>query len=444
MNRTVRLLLATYCLMGSTAPLWAQYPPGYGASPYGTTPAATAPPQATAPSVWPSPAGAATSVPTTTAPAATIPPATTSFPSLPAPPPAAAPTAGTVQPFDPYSTSVPTGPGYPSNTWLPGNIPPAPTATPGLGEPSPYTPAGSPTGVPAPPGYTNPYGAAPAPTGTQPLFPTDPFTGPNPPFQRLFENTGVRYTFLYGDDGDQLMINEFDFSTTLNLPNTIGGLKFSPGFTLDLLSGPQGPVPADLPPQLYAAYFDTFWNPKLTACLSAELNLRIGVYSDFNTFTNDSIRYIGTGLGVLKLTPSSSAKLGIAYIDRNQIKLLPAIGILCEPNKKSRYDIFFPAPKLSHYLANRGNTEWWWYVAGEYGGGAWTIERQQPPSPGASDSIDINDIRVFVGVEGWNINRFHLYFEAGYVFDRSIYYVLEPTDTTDLDDTWMLGAGVSF
>jgi hypothetical protein len=364
-----------------------------------------------------------------------------------------------VQPFDPYATSAPaatyavppytppTGPGYTSpNTWLPGNVPPAQTITtpaPGLGDPTPYNPTPAVPGTTAVPGYGAP--ATQGTAGTRPLFPTDPFTsGSGPPYQRLFQDTGFRYTYLYGDGGDELEINEVDISTTLALPNLLGGVRLSPGFTFDFLDGPSAPITADLPAQLYAAYLDTFWNPQLTPCLSAEFNARVGVYSDFQTVTSDSIRVITTGIGVLKLTPSLSAKLGVAYIDRNRIKLLPAIGLLCEPNPKSRWDLFFPAPKISHYMRNAGNTEWWWYLGGEYGGGAWTIEREEEPSPGAAEKIDINDVRVFLGFEGWNVNRYYTFVEVGYVFNREIYYVLEPNDTVDLKETFMIRAGVSF
>ena len=42
-----------------------------------------------------------------------------------------------------------------------------------------------------------------------------------------------------------------------------------------------------------------------------------------------------------------------------------------------------------------GNQDLWWYVGGEYGGGAWTVEREGD----FSDRIDINDIRVMLGLE---------------------------------------------
>jgi hypothetical protein len=92
-----------------------------------------------------------------------------------------------------------------------------------------------------------------------------------------------------------------------------------------------------------------------------------------------------------------------------------------------------------------GNAQVWWYVGGEYGGGSWTIEREAGTTdPGASDQIDINDIRVYLGIERWNLNRCYCFVEVGYVFDREIVYVVVPQDTTKISNTVMLSGGLSF
>ena len=109
--------------------------------------------------------------------------------------------------------------------------------------------------------------------------------------------------------------------------------------------------------------------------IGAEIGFRIGAYTDFKTLNEDSLRIQGLGLGVFRLTPTLTAKIGAMYLDRNKIKILPAGGILWTPTPQVRFDIFFPQPKLSAYLTTVGRYELWWYVAGEYGGGAWTIER---------------------------------------------------------------------
>jgi hypothetical protein len=128
--------------------------------------------------------------------------------------------------------------------------------------------------------------------------------------------------------------------------------------------------------------------------VGTEIGFRIGVYSDFHTLNENSLRIQGLGLGVFRLTPTMTFKLGAMYLDRNKIKILPAGGLLWTPTPQVRFDFFFPQPKLSAYLTTVGKHELWWYLAGEYGGGAWTIQR----TDGTSDRIDINDIRTSAGI----------------------------------------------
>jgi len=100
----------------------------------------------------------------------------------------------------------------------------------------------------------------------------------------------------------------------------------------------------------------------------------------------------------------------------------------------------FPNPKFSHYLTTIGTTELTWYFAGEYGGGAWTIER----TDGTSDRIDINDIRVSAGLEWMGPRGVTGFVEAGFVFKRQVIYVVTPADSFNPDDTYMVRAGISF
>jgi hypothetical protein len=379
-------------------------------------------------------------------------------PIMAAPPMTATPSPGVslgpgLQPFDPYASPTVAAPGLdpwaaPPTTPPPWSTPTTPMPLPNAGVPDPAAiPPVLPPTTPVP-GTPAPSSGYPAPITPQPLFSSEPFaSGSGPPYQRLFENTGFRYTYVWGSSGEQLQMHEIDLSTTAVFPgflHTAYNLRVSPGFTLLLVNGPWDPARADLPPQLYSAYIDGWWNPQITPQLSAELSVRTGVYSDFQSFTTDSLRLIGAGVGILQVTPAIALKLGVAYLDRNDVKLLPAGGVLWQPNENTRWDIFFPAPKLAHRWKNVRNAEVWWYLGGEYGGGAWTIERRSPPDQGATERIDINDIRVFLGTEFFNLNRYYGFAEIGYVFNRELLFFKVPSDSLDLDDTFMLRGGFSF
>jgi hypothetical protein len=385
--------------------------------------------------------------------------------------PSTAPSVGGVAPagttlgtptFDPYAINQ--GVAAPPS---PFGAPPAYGAPPTYGVPNYGT---APTFPAAP---TNPYGAPPAygqpPLNSQPFNPFgnpygQQFSQPPPvqypggtwsddigradPYQagdplRLFQNIRLRHTWISRMENEQgLGINDSEIATTAAFPRflfTQQPLYVSPGFMLHLWDGPNGP-PADLPSKAYSAYvdFDYVSNPQLR--LGADLHVRLGVFSDFNTLTTNSFRISGRGLGTYRLTPTVQAKFGVEYWNRNDIKLMPAGGILWTPNPQVRFDIYFPKPKLAMYVTTLGNTEVWGYLAAEYGGGYWTIERDS----GVSDRIDINDYRAILGFDfntGPNIKAF---FEAGYVFEREVVYVVSPLDSFSPDSSFMLRGGIAY
>jgi len=81
-----------------------------------------------------------------------------------------------------------------------------------------------------------------------------------------------------------------------------------------------------------------------------------------------------------------------------------------------------------------------WYVAGEYGGGAWTIQR----ADGTDDRVDINDIRASAGIEMTGPRGVTAFVEGGFVFKRQVIYVVTPADSFHPRDTYMIRAGISF
>jgi hypothetical protein len=85
-------------------------------------------------------------------------------------------------------------------------------------------------------------------------------------------------------------------------------------------------------------------------------------------------------------------------------------------------------------------------VAGEFGGGSWTIERAVD---GGADQVDINDIRLIIGIEYGSPDMFRegrrlAFFEAGWVTEREVIYVRRPEDSFTLRDTFMLRAGIGY
>ena len=141
--------------------------------------------------------------------------------------------------------------------------------------------------------------------------------------------------------------------------------------------------------------------------------------------------------------------MGAWYINRGQYKLLPAGGFIWTPSPYTRFDILFPNPKFTQFLAQTGNTEWWWYLSGEYGGGVWTVKRQgdaPPPVANMIDLVDYNDIRVALGLQYKRLSGvgLHGFFEGGYSFNRELVYASGLPGNFNPTPAFYVHAGVAF
>ena len=186
---------------------------------------------------------------------------------------------------------------------------------------------------------------------------------------------------------------------------------------------------------------------------AGELEGRIGVYSDFYSVTSQSLRFTGKGLAVVKLSPHMTLKAGVWYINRVNIKLLPAGGLVWTPNPDIYFDILFPNPKVAKRLTTWGNTEWWLYGRGEYGGGAWTVRRNSdiyngnPPYNYPSMSHDLfeyDDIRIAVGLDFKTLRQLNGYFEVGLACSRQLSYASGLPSNYYPNNTVFIGAGLSY
>jgi len=362
-------------------------------------------------------------------------------------PPGTAGTAPGTTTTAPGSTAAAPGTAGPSTFQAPGtapgySVPGSPYGPPGTTYVPPAPGAALEGTIQPPPADWDPYGTPD--TGPPSLLPQDPYFQFGPGYgpgyavatmRRFLEEVRFDYEWLAPGGLRELGVNSMEIYGTFTLPllfNTEHPLLLTPGFAIHfwdgpvtLLPPPTSRDPADLPPQTFDAYLDVGWNPQITPWLGGELSFRTGIYSDFRRVTEDSLRFMGKGMMVLTMTPSFTVKAGVWYLDRNRVKLLPAGGLIWTPSQDIRFEIFFPEPKIAKRLAIYYNTEWWAYVRGEYGGGAWTLRRANlalSPVANQLDAFDYNDLRFAGGLEFVRLNGLRGLFEIGVAFDREIRY----------------------
>jgi hypothetical protein len=260
----------------------------------------------------------------------------------------------------------------------------------------------------------------------EPLFESQPRTGM---LQGLYHSTT-----LVTPDEDQLSITELDFSATFGfpMPRRESPLLITPSFGLDLLDNDA----LDLPSELYDAALEVRHLRPIGNRWTLDLAVTPGVYG--NTETSESkLRVQGRAIGIYQWRSRTKAALGIVYLDREDVSLLPAVGLIWTPVDYLKFDLLFPKPRIALRGYCDGCAAWWLYLGGEFGGGSWGVTR----ADGAGDVVTLRDIRLLVGMERKSqLVSFRV--EMGYVFDRELEYASD-LGNTKLGDA-CLARGVLF
>jgi hypothetical protein len=238
---------------------------------------------------------------------------------------------------------------------------------------------------------------------------------------------------------DSLGIANLDTSLTVALP--LGSfenlLLITPGFEVNYLDGP---TQVDTPPRLYNTGVDIMWRKQWNDRWGSMVAVRPALASDFQT-SQDAIRITGRALVNWQWIPERLSLLfGVVYLDRNDLSLLPGIGLIWTPTPDWRVDVVYPRPKLARRLTFvPRRLEDWIYLGGTLGGGTWAVNRQAS----VSDQLTLRDYQLFFGWERILEGGSGLFAEAGYVFGRELEYEVVPA-AFSLDDAVLLRAGVRY
>lgn len=287
---------------------------------------------------------------------------------------------------------------------------------------------------------------------SQPLRPAGPVVvyPPETPIQQkpqlppgakpgMLQRVTFTETWLGSGGEEGLGGNTLDLSAILAAPIFSGQPPFliSPRFAAHFLDGP---AVSDLPPRVYDTALEFRWLRPINDRWTADLAVAPGFYSDFDNTSSQAIRVMGRGIGIYKWSPTVTVALGIVYLDREDVKLLPAAGLIWKPNDDVNVELIFPRPKIARRIFPGLGFDWWAYIAGEFGGGSWAIRR----TSGADDIATERDLRVILGLERKVEAGISTRAEVAYVFARKLEYLSEiPPDIT-LDDTVMLRVGGTY
>jgi len=276
------------------------------------------------------------------------------------------------------------------------------------------------------------------PPGTEITEPIDPVPLPGARsgiFQKMFF-TG---TWLPQLESDSLGWGDFETGLVFGFPflRRDTPLLITPRFGVHLLDGPTTP---DLPAQVYDSaiefrhlrrFGDGPW--------AMDAALTLGYYSDFEKGDSDAFRPTGRVLAVYESSPGIQWIFGVAYLNRAGANVLPVGGVIIENSPNMKWELIVPRPRIAWRMPG-AHDEHWFYLAGEFGGGVWSITR---PVSQTTDLLTYTDFRVLMGYESKTFGGWTRRYEVGYVFGRDLQFDSATPDVT-LDDTLFIRAGLTF
>ena len=242
-----------------------------------------------------------------------------------------------------------------------------------------------------------------------------------------------------GDNGLGLTTLETSLTIGMPAPTVDSPLLLTPGFGTTFVDEVAGPTSPGLPAHLYESWLQARWLRKVGERFGVDLAVAPGWYSDFVNDTPQSFRITGHGFGSWEWTENLRLALGVLYLDRYDVNILPAGGLVWTPTDDQRHEIVFPRPRFAWRVAESDRAAQWVYLAGEFGGNQWAVRRDS----GANDVVVYHDYRLLVGWErrpadlgaSWRL-------ETGWVTGRLVEYYI--TDTADYrpSDTFLVRAGL--
>ncbi|HBE66983.1 MAG TPA: hypothetical protein DDW52_02435 [Planctomycetaceae bacterium] len=207
-----------------------------------------------------------------------------------------------------------------------------------------------------------------------------------------------------GDDFGMLSLESFP---TLKLGRLT---ELNTGISFHFLDGP---IRTDLPPRLFD--FKLAYQSRETRNDRFVLDYRvsIGAYSDFEGSARKGVRFPGHVVGYYALRPWILSVLGAEFLDRDDISVLPVVGLVLRPKHHVVIQAVFPKPQVQIKVSR----DRFIYFAGELGGGSWAVERTSE----LDDVVTYSDLRVTFGIAKLDEDSANS-IEVGYAFDRSIQY----------------------
>jgi hypothetical protein len=207
------------------------------------------------------------------------------------------------------------------------------------------------------------------------------------------------------------------------------------------------PAELDLPENLHDISLGLAWMRPISERWIARFTLEGAFASDMENTSSDAWQVRAGAFALYRPNERWSWAFGALVTGRDDLPIIPALGVIWEPSRDLRIDLMMPRPRVSLLLAETQTLQHWGYVGAGISGGTWAYDR----NGGSGERLSYREFRVVMGWESmpprpsgtFRSSGTKLNAEVGYVFGREFEFDGISGDMP-VDDALLLRSGVSF
>lgn len=246
----------------------------------------------------------------------------------------------------------------------------------------------------------------------------------------VWKSTSLTGTWLPGS-GDNYGLTDLHFRLRLASPR-LPFVTASPMYQMTFLNGPHR---TDTPNTLHQTGVSFMGMLPVSKRWIGQVIVAPGINTDYQNLSSDAFRTTGAGMMIFMPSPEVQWMFGVVYLNRDDVKILPAVGLNWSPNERTKWELTFPRPRYLRQLSCNENSERWGYLAAEFGGGTWAVERND----GTNDLLTLRDYRLLIGSETRYREQRSLFWEGGLVIGREINYASQQGDFSQSPTIFLRG-----
>ncbi len=172
-----------------------------------------------------------------------------------------------------------------------------------------------------------------------------------------------------------------------------------------------------------------------------------GMATDNQNRSSDAWQFRGGVFGIYEHSPQWKWTFGALATGREDLPVIPAVGVVWQPDRDYRVDLTFPRPQFNWLISENGTRQQWAFFGAGINGTTWACE-----SAGmVDDRLTYRDLRVVAGWESRPTSNSGmpvpmgktLRAEIGYAVARQFEFENENRQQ-DLEDSFLMGITTKF